>query len=76
MSLHGEGPAMRFSELFAITRTKKDDWFDPHLTIDTKLFIDPLLLLEAGGKWSKAHDELIAHFAHCYRLVAKATSKS
>lgn len=67
---------MRFSELFAITRTKKDDWFDPHLTIDTKLFIDPLLLLEAGGKWSKAHDELIAHFAHCYRLVAKATSKS
>lgn len=67
---------MRFSEHFAITRSKKDDWFDPHLTIDTKLFIDPLLLLEGGGKWRKAHDELIAHFTHCYGLVSKATSKT
>jgi hypothetical protein len=67
---------MRFSEQFAIKRNKKDDWFDPHLTIDTTLFIDPLLLIEAGGKWKKAHDELIAHFVHCYGLVSKATSKT
>lgn len=65
---------MRFSETFAIERTKEDDWFDPHLTIDTKLFIDPLLLLEAGGDWAQAHAELIAHFVHCYGLVAKATT--
>ena len=54
-------------------RGDEDDWFDPHLTIDTKLFIDPLLLLEANGIWAQAHDELIAHFVHCYGLVARAT---
>ena len=65
---------MRFSEAFGIERSEADDWFDPHLTIDTKLFIDPLLLLEAGGEWAQAHNELIAHFVHCYGLVARATS--
>ncbi len=67
---------MRFSEAFGVERSDADDWFDPHLTIDTKLFIDPLLLLEAGGEWAQAHDELIAHFVHCYGLVAKATSST
>ena len=67
---------MRFSETFGIHRSDADDWFDPHLTIDTKLFIDPLLLLEAGGEWAQAHGELIAHFVHCYRLVARATSST
>lgn len=66
---------MRFSEAFNIERTDEDDWFDPHLTIDTKLFIDPLLLLEAGGIWAEAHDELIGHFVHCYGLIARSTSK-
>lgn len=65
---------MRFSEAYGIERSTTDDWFDPHLTIDTKLFIDPLLLLEAGGEWAKGHGELIKHFICCYRLVAKATS--
>jgi hypothetical protein len=36
---------VRFSTAFAITCTKADDWFDPHMTVDTKLFIDPLLML-------------------------------
>lgn len=67
---------MRFSEHFAIQRTDEDDWFDPHLTIDTKLFIDPLLLLDAGGEWAEAHRELIAHFVRCYELIAKATGKT
>jgi hypothetical protein len=67
---------MRFSEAFEITRTSEDDWFDPHLTIDTKLFIDPLLLMEADEPWETAHDELIAHFVHCYGLVARSTSSS
>lgn len=65
---------MRFSEHFGIRRTDEDDWFDPHLSVDTKLFIDPLLLLEAGDDWAQAHGELLAHFVHCYKLVAKATS--
>lgn len=65
---------MRFSAAFKITRTKADDWFDPHLTIDTKLFVDPLLLALGGKKWHDSHDELIEHFVHCYRFVAKADS--
>ncbi|MDQ1734115.1 MAG: hypothetical protein QOH56_366 [Pseudonocardiales bacterium] len=65
---------MRFSTAFAITRTKADDWFDPHMTVDTKLFIDPLLMLMGGKRWVAAHDELIDHFVHCYRLVSKADS--
>ena len=65
---------MRFSEAFNITRRPADDWFDPHLSVDTKLFVDPLLVLLAEGRhWQGAHDELIAHFVHCYRLVAQAT---
>lgn len=64
---------MRFSEAFGVVRSDADDWFDSHLTIDTKLFIDPVLLLEAGGEWAEAHNELVAHFVHCYGLVAKAT---
>ena len=36
---------MRFSEAFGITRRRADDWFDPHPSVDTKLFVDPLLIL-------------------------------
>lgn len=67
---------MRFSEHFGIEVTDEDDWFDPHLSVDTKLFIDPLLLLHAGGQWAEAHAELIAHFVHCYRLVAKSAGST
>lgn len=65
---------MRFSAAYGITRTRADDWFDPHLTVDTKLFVDPLLLLRGGAEWASAHDELIDHFVHCYRLVSRADS--
>lgn len=67
---------MRFSESFKVNRTDEDDWFDTHLTIDTPLFIDPLLMFDVGGYWKKAHDELIAHFVHCYSLVAKSTGNN
>lgn len=65
---------MRFSEAFGIQPDEHDDWFDIHLTIDTKLFIDPLLLQLGGPGWSAGHEELLHHFKECYRLVARATS--
>jgi hypothetical protein len=65
---------MRFSEAFGIVRTKGDDWYDPHLTVDTTLFVDPLLLLVTKKRaWRGAHDDLIEHFVNCYTLVAKST---
>lgn len=66
------GVSMRFSEVFRIDRSPEDDWFDPHLTIDTALFIDPVLMFVSGDHWTEAHDELIQHFIQCYRLIAKS----
>lgn len=66
---------MRFSRAYSLSYGASDEWFDPDLTVDTRLFVDPFLLLKAGAKWADAHDELIAHFAHCYHLVAKAPNR-
>lgn len=65
---------MRFSDAFGITRTKADDWFDPHLTVDTKLFVDPFMMLVFGKEWADAHEELLQHFVGCFEYVAKSTS--
>lgn len=40
---------MRFSEAFDIVRTHVDDWFDPNLSIDTPLFVDPIMLLQTSS---------------------------
>lgn len=67
-----------FESHFKIQRTDADDWFNPDLKLDTKLFIDPYFLwTEPSDKasiWNGAHDELIKHFAHCYRLLAKSAT--
>lgn len=66
---------VKFSVHFGITRSRVDDWFDPDLSIDTKLFLDPFLLLDEASKpraiWSASHARLIEHFARCYDLLAK-----
>jgi hypothetical protein len=66
---------MRFSEVFSIADAKKQEWFDADLTVDTKLFVDPFLMLRAGAQRQRAHADLVAHFARCYILVAKAPNK-
>lgn len=67
---------MKFSTHFEITRSRVDDWFDPDLSIDTKLFVDPFLLLDEASNprsmWSTSHAQLIEHFARCYDLLARA----
>lgn len=67
---------MRFSKAYSLSVGARDGWFDPDLTVDTPLFLDPFLLLQGGTAWRKAHDELVRHFAHCYRLVARAPHPS
>ena len=63
---------VKFSAHFGIAREPADDWFDPDLSIDTKLFLDPFLLIgDKDAIWSSAHATLIAHFARCYELLAK-----
>lgn len=63
---------MYFSELFGIDRGEADDWFDPILIADTKLFVDPFLIFQdQGAEWADAHDQLIEHFNICFRLIAQ-----
>jgi hypothetical protein len=64
---------MLFSEHFNITRTSKDDWFDPIMETDTKLFVDPFLIFaDRQAHWRKAHARIIAQFDEIFVLLAKA----
>lgn len=62
---------MFFSEHYAILRTSADDWFDPILAVDTKLFVDPFLIFQDNDPhWAGAHDRLVAHFQKAFELLA------
>ena len=63
---------MRFSEVFKIKRQKQDDWFDPVLSVDTKLFVDPFLIYAGEkGAFSGSHKEVISFFNDVFSLIAK-----
>lgn len=64
---------MRFSERYRVARQTPDDWFDPMLTDDTPLYVDPFLIFEDSSQlWSDAHDQLIEFFNLVLGLVARA----
>ena len=64
---------MLFSEYYRIIRSADDDWFDPILPVDTKLFVDPFLVFQDGpGAWSEAHNRIVAHFNEAFLLLARA----
>jgi len=64
---------MRFSDLYGISRGKKDDWFDPVLSVDTPLFLDPFLLyVSETGPFAGSHDEVLSFFNEVFKLVADA----
>ncbi|OXS75076.1 hypothetical protein [Domibacillus enclensis] len=63
---------MLFSELYQIKRGTEEDWFDPILDIDTKLFIDPFLLFKySNGHFANCHDKIIKFFNEAFMLAAK-----
>ena len=48
----------------------EDDWFDPILGADTRLFVDPFLIFrDEGPEWADAHEELIAYFNIAFHMV-------
>lgn len=64
---------MKFSETFKVTREADDDWFDPVLSIDTKLFLDPFLLYaDEKGHFEGSHEEIIAFFNSVFQLIARS----
>jgi len=63
---------MKFSEAFSITKDANDDWFDPILNFDTRLFIDPFLIFKHGDNlFSKAHEKIITFFNEALKIVAE-----
>ncbi|MBM1688819.1 hypothetical protein [Sulfitobacter geojensis] len=64
---------MLFSELFEIELDGTEKWFDPLLTLDTQLYIDPFLIFQDEfGPFVGAHQELIAFYDAAFQLVAES----
>lgn len=64
---------MKFSEAFNIQRGRSDNWFDPILSIDSKLFIDPFLIFKSRKQeFIGSHDEIIKFFNLAFEIVAKS----
>ena len=64
---------MKFSEKFSINIDSIDDWFDPILSVDTKLFIDPFLIYaHEMGHFSGSHSDIIYFFNDVFKLVAQS----
>lgn len=65
-----------FSGHFSTARTRHDDWFDPILGADTRLFVDPFLVFHDKSKeWAGSHDELIAYFNIVFHMIASTLGK-
>jgi hypothetical protein len=64
---------MLFSECFKITQIPDDKWFDPVLSIDTPLFLDPFLIYaKEEGNFLGSHKEIIAFFNTIFKIIAQA----
>lgn len=69
---------MLFSTEFSIKRNKDDDWFDPILSMDTKLFIDPFLIFESEHNFFQdSHQKTIDFFNQAFEIgsVTNPTKK-
>jgi hypothetical protein len=66
-------PAVKFSDHYSILHPEADDWFDPILNLDTKLFVDPFLVFadQADERWRDAHDHIVGHFQVAFELLAR-----
>lgn len=64
---------MIFSSEFNIQRTKEDDWFDPILSMDTKLFIDPFLVFDSEHDFfADTHQKTIDFFNLAFEIASVA----
>jgi hypothetical protein len=67
---------VRFTEQYGLSRTTADDWFDPLLNVDTKLFVDPFLIfLDDSQRWANAHARLMAFFDMVMKMLAESGFK-
>jgi hypothetical protein len=65
-----------FSELFKIKRLSGESWFDPFLTRDTALFIDPYLLqFSKAPEMKAARLEMMSFFQIVFEKIAETRTK-
>lgn len=66
---------MIFSTEFKIEKTNIDDWFDPILSTDTKLFIDPFLVFDNEHvSFKNTHQKTIDFFNLAFEIASVAKS--
>ena len=66
---------MLFSEHFKVTIVGDEPWFDPLLSLDTKLYVDPFLIFQNEfGPFVGSHAELTAFYQSAFEIVAQAGS--
>lgn len=64
---------MKFSDFYKVPDPDQYDWFDPVMSLDTQLFLDPFLVYaDEDGVFVGSHAEIIAFFNAMYRLVAES----
>lgn len=64
---------MLFSEHFDLAVSGDETWFDPILSIDTKLFLDPFLLYDhEEGPFVGSHEEVVRFFNTAFKLIARS----
>lgn len=64
---------MLFSDYFELGDVGEEDWFDPVLSLDTELFIDPFLLFDnEQGDFVGSHADVIAFFDAVFQVIAQS----
>lgn len=64
---------MRFTEHFGIRRKKSHEWFDLELTLDTPLYVDPMLAFEDDNPfWSETKQDVTDFFLLAAEYVRRA----
>lgn len=62
---------MQFSDYFDLGDVSEEEWFDPFLSIDTKLFIDPFLIYDNEvGRFLGSHEDIVRFFETAFELIA------
>lgn len=68
---------MLFTEQFKIKKESAEDWFDPILDHDTKLFIDPFLIFQSkDSRFAEAHKKTIDYFNDVFTLIAQSAGNT
>lgn len=68
---------VRFSEHYRIMRTAADDWFDPLITEDTALYVDPFLIFgDTDADWANGHARLMSFFNMVLEMLAETGFQS